>query len=478
MGRLFGGVRFLDAPSPHNVARIDHNALPLISRMHRNGIRVDLKLLKTLQAEFSGRQSQLEWEIFEAIGSGYQDFDGKTYKPFNIGSPDQVARLLFQHLNVHGSDRLRMVKSEKRPEVTDDTLERYRDRHPAVAMIGDYRELDKLLGTYIIPLQRWADSDSRVHSSFSVTTAATGRMSSRSPNIQNISGRTELGKRIRGAFIASPSNLLVSNDLSQIEMRWAAHLSQDPIMMDVFTRNLDIHDQTACEIFGRDLDEITALKQRVNDKTATGTEAATYKYFVQFERLPSKTVGFGILYGQTGQGLQESILTSKDPKWTAEEAKRFEEKWTLEECEKIIAQWYGVYSQIKAWMEMQFSRARRWGMIWDPFGRIRLVPEVYSVHKRIKAEGLRKAGNHPIQSAACATLKIAMAELDPIVDSFNKGGVCWPCAAVHDELIIEMDRGQASFWSEVCKEVFENATPISVPIKSSADSAETWAQLK
>lgn len=446
--------------------------------MHRNGIRVDLTLLKTLQAEFSARQSQLEWEIFEAIGSGYQDFDGKTYKPFNIGSPDMVARLMFGHLLVQGSDRLKLTKSERRAEVPDEILEKYRDKHPSIGMISDHRKLGKLIGTYVLPLQRLADSNSRIHTKFSVTTASTGRLASSKPNLQNIPIRTREGKRIRECFIASLGNVLVSVDASQIEMRWAAHLSEDPTMMAIFHNEEDIHDRTACEIFGRDLAEITAIKKRVKNGSCTAVEEAIYKYFTQFERLPSKTVGFGILYGQTAQGLQESILNSKDPEWTQEERLKFEAKWTLEECDKIIAQWYAVYSRIKAWMEMQFARTRRWGMNWDPFGRIRLVPEVYSVHKRIKAEGLRKSGNHPLQSGAQGTIKLSMAELYPLSDAFNSWGTCLPLLQIHDELISENDRASARDWADVSREVVERATPLLVPMKSSSDIAERWSDLK
>lgn len=450
----------------------------MIQKFHANGIRVDLALLRTLQSEFSQRQAELEWEIFEAIGPSYQDFDGKKYSPFNIGSPDHKARLMFNHLQVQGHDRLKLVKSEKRPEVTDEVLERYRDAHPAVGMMSDHGKLGKLLGTYVIPLQAWADVNHRVHTSFSTTTAATGRLSSRRPNLQNVPTRTREGKRIRECFLASPGNVLVSVDASQIEMRWAAHLSEDPTMMAIFHNEEDIHDRTACEIFGRDLAEITAIKKRVKGGTATTAEEATYKYFTQFERLPSKTVGFGILYGQTAQGLQESILNSKDPEWTQEERLKFEAKWTLEECDKIIAQWYAVYNRIKLWMEMQFARVRRWGMNWDPFGRIRPVPEVYSVHKRIKSEGLRKAGNHPIQSGAQGTLKLAMAELDPLSEAFNTWGTCWPLLQIHDELITECSVGPAQDWADLSKEKMEGATPLLVPMKSSADQGYRWSDLK
>ena len=340
--RLYGGVRFIDRPSPINVRRLDLGALPMIAAFHHNGIRVDVPYLQELEKDFRSRLGSIEFDIHSSLGSSYQDFDGKKYQPLNIGSPDQVARLLFQHLRVQGNDRLQLTPSEKRETTSDDVLEKYRDRHPCVAGILDYRELDKLLGTYVLPLQQYAlaDPDSRVHTEFSVTTAATGRLASKNPNLQNIPTRSILGKLIRRAFIASPGNVLVSCDLSQIEMRWAAHLAQDPKMMQVFIDNLDIHDQTACLIFNRSLQEITDIKKRVKSGKATGAEEAIYKYFTQFERLPAKTIGFGVLYGQTAQGLLDSILLSMDPAWSLEERAKFTAYWTLDRCEKLIEEWY------------------------------------------------------------------------------------------------------------------------------------------
>ena len=494
--KLYNGVRLLDSPSPANVRRLDHGCLPMIHSMQARGIRVDIPYLKSLQADFTDRQSNIEYDLFQSIGNAYQDFDGKVYKPFSVGSPDQVSRLLFHHLQVQESDKLKLTTMGSRETTSDDILEKYRTRHPAVSMILDWRELNKLLSTYVLPLQERADGAGRIHTSFSTTTAATGRLSSKGPNCQNIPTRSRLGKLIRNAFICDPGNVLVSCDLSPIEMRWAAHLSQDPTMMGVFFRDEDIHDRTACEIFGRDLQFITSLKRSIlsspksevstsqecskssNSKSINNEDLAIYKYFLQFERLPAKTLGFGILYGQTGRGLLESILLSADPEWSPEERARFETKWTLESCELLIHQWYSVYYKIREWMNLQFYRATRWGMVWCPFGRIRLVPEVYSVHKRIKAEGLRKSGNHPIQAGAQGTIKLAMAELTPISSFFNTCGVCWPLLQIHDELITEVDKGQARDWADESRQVMENATPLSIPIKSSSDIAERWGDLK
>ena len=477
--RLFGGVRYIDRPSSINVRRLDLGALPLISDFHRNGIRVDIPYLANLEKDFAARLDGHEYDVLQQIGPAYSDFDGKRHAPFSITSPDHVARLLFHHLRVQGHDLLSLTDSQKRETTSDDVLQRYR-AHPVVNSILQHRALSKLQGTYVIPLQAYALADplSRVHTRFSVTTAATGRLASSDPNLQNIPTRSELGKLIRAAFISSPGTVLVSCDLSQIEMRWAAHLAQDPVMMRVFIDDEDIHDRTACNIFRRDLSEITAIKKKVKKGLATTAEEAIYKYFLQFERLPSKNIGFGVLYGQTGKGLQQTILESMDPKWSDQERADFQAYWTETRCNGLIEDWYAVYARIKAWMQLQFTRAMRWGMTWDAFGRMRLVPEVYSVHRRIRAEGLRKSGNHAIQSSAQGTIKVAMAAILPLVHLFHRFGHCLALLQIHDELMFQVKASDAPSFADAAREVMETATPLSIPVKSSSDIAERWSQLK
>lgn len=470
--KLYGGVRYIDAPCPANVRRLDHGALPLIHRMHTHGIRIDQPFLRSLHEEIATKKLDLEASTMQLVGSDYQDFNGKVYKPFNIGSPDQVARLLFDHLQVHKGERLRMTDSGKRPTTGDEVLELYKD-NPIVSNILDWRELDKVDGTYVTALLTWADSDSRIHTSFSATTAATGRLASSKPNLQNIPIRTEIGKRVRMAFLAGTGRVLVSCDLSQIEMRWAAHLSQDPAMMEAFRLNQDIHEKTACTIFHLDLDHVASLRLKVESGSASPAETAWYRDFKQQKRLPSKVLGFRILYEEVDgkhapAGLQTQIIVEGGP-W-----------WELEECAKLIADWYRTYARIRELMEEQYRRARRWGMVWDAFGRPRLVPEIYSAHRRIRGEGLRKAGNHTVQSSAQGTIKLAMAASLPIYDIFDGGNgcVCWPLLQIHDELISEVDKGQARDFADCQMEIMEQATPLSIPVGSSSDIAERWGELK
>lgn len=465
--KLYGGVRYVDWPCPANVRRLDHGCLPMIHEMHKRGVRIDIPYLQAFHLELEKRSREIRYEAQESIGTAYQDFDGKRYTEFNLGSPDQVARLLFDHLQVHQGRQLDMTRSGKRPSVDDDALKKYKGTHPVVDLIDEYREINKLDGTYVQALIARADSDSRIHTQFSATKASTGRLASSNPNLQNIPVRTDLGKRIRQAFLASSGCSLLSADLSQIEMRWAAHRSKDPTMMRVFFDREDIHTRTACNIFGHEYSEVMALQKLVEDGKATKEQAAEFKEFKNFKRLPCKTVGFGVLYGQTAEGLQATLAGDGVI-------------WTIDECEDLITnKFFGVYRKLREMLDNDYRTARRYEKIWDAFGRARLVPEVRSVHKRIVSEGLRKAGNHPEQASAAGTIKLAMAEIqNEYIPVFNQSAQCWPVLQVHDELIFDVHNSIVEDFSEVVVGSMEGASPLDVPVLSSADIAERWGDLK
>lgn len=463
--RLFGGVRMIDAPCPANVARLDHGAMPMVADMHRYGIRVDLPLLRSIQSEVSTLKLNLESQLHSIIGNAYSDSNGKTHTPFNIGSPDHVARLLFHHLQVQGKSPVPMTKKGKRETTNDETLSLF--KHPACKIILDWREADKLENTYILPLQLKADSDSRVHTKFNYTVAATGRLSSSNPNLQNIPTRTELGKKIRYAFIASRGRVLVSADASQIEMRVAAHRSQDPVMMEAFRRNEDIHTRTTCNVFGLDYATTMQLQAAVESGKATPAQVSAYKHFKQFQRLPCKTVGFGVLYGQTPEGLQTSLATEGVI-------------WTLEQCSDLITnKFFGVYSALLAMLQRDYTRVRRYAMSWDYFGRVRLVPEARSSHRRIAEEGIRKAGNHPEQAGAQGHIKLAMAYLNPFMQDLTAhGDPVWPLLQIHDEIIAECEPVIAPDVAYEMAASISGSCPLSIPVLSSSDVAERWGELK
>jgi DNA polymerase I-like protein with 3'-5' exonuclease and polymerase domains len=769
---LFGGIHYSDYPDPDNITRLDLAALPMIADFHKYGIRLDVPFLNNLNSRIETIQKEIELETEIYIGSYQYRTSKGAMIPFSIGSRDHLAQLLFEEWKIQGDDPVPLTPKGKRFEVSEEIMEPFKDRHPAVPGIIEWHKSEKLRNTYtsVLPLQ--ADSDSRIHTQFNATVASTGRLSSSNPNCfdkdtevltpsgwkkiaelreyfpeeqvaqwengaisfvkptgyissrsdelvkiknthidlyvtsnhrcllrnrktgelkvfdalnypsdweqihagkysgtgssltqdeidfmvvvqadgswvgkkprldfsfkkprkivrfnrllkrlglpqrltgkerkrcyipecqltrkmfallgekklfpwhelfkmdavqlrlftneiffwdggwtrknnyaskekhnaelvatafslsfrrtrvrkyvnssgsiswqadvtnrdyslttnckkslsdasspfqdvycvsvpssyllirrnncimvtgncQNIPIRTKLGKEIRNAFIASPGWGLVSADYSQIEMVWAAHRSQDPTMLDIFRRGQDLHDRTACSVFGLDYEEIQALKKLVADKVATEAQISEFNDFKQFQRLPCKTVGFGVLYGQTAEGLQASLASEGI-------------FWTLERCEEFIThKFFAVYALLKAMLDRDYAYATRYGLICDEFGRVRLVPEAKSQIKRIRNEGLRKAGNHPEQSSAQGSIKIAMARLNPICRKIGPDTVR-PLLQIHDQLIMEARKHFLEEFAQIMRQEMEAATPLTIPVRSSSDIGERWGDL-
>lgn len=463
---LYGGVHFTSLPDPDNVSLIDHGALPMIADMHKYGVRVDIPFLHSLTTRIETRQIELLSTVHSHIGDYQYRHSKHGLTPFSIGSRDHLSQLLFEELCVQGDVPLMKTPAGKRFEVSEEVLKPFIKNHPVVEPVIEWHSIEKLRNTYTVPLVLHADSDSRIHTTFNPTNAATGRLSSSNPNLQNISVRSKLGKEIRNAFIASPGCVLCSADLSQIEMVWAAHRSQDPSMLETFRLGQDIHIRTACDVFDLNYYAVISLRDRVEAGTATAAEVVEWKEFKQFKRLPCKTVGFGVLYGQTAEGLQSSLASEGI-------------FWTIEQCEDMIEnKFFGVRPMLREMLERDYSFVRRYAMICDEFGRVRLVPEAKSVHKRISNEGIRKAGNHPEQASAQATEKIGMARLNPICRSINGSGYrCWPLIQIHDDCVFDVDKRIAEDFVQMAQYEFEHATPLSIPVKSSANIGERWGSI-
>jgi len=461
---LYGGVHYSDYPDPDNITKMDLGCLPMIADFHKFGIRLDIPFLNNLNSRIETIQKEIELETEIYIGSYQYRTSKGALIPFSIGSRDHLAQLLFEEWKVQGDDPVPLTPKGRRFEVSEEIMEPFKDRHPAVPGIIEWHKSEKLRNTYtsVLPLQ--VDSDSRLHTQFNATVASTGRLSSSNPNLQNIPIRTKLGKEIRYAFTCDPGWRLLSADYSQIEMVWAAHRSQDPTMLDIFRRGQDLHDRTACSVFGLDYEEVQALKKLVADKLATVAQTSEFNDFKQFQRLPCKTVGFGVLYGQTAEGLQASLASEGI-------------FWTIERCEEFITQkFFAVYTLLKAMLDRDYAYATRYGLICDEFGRVRLVPEAKSQLKRIRNEGLRKAGNHPEQSSAQGSIKIAMARLTPICRKLGDKMVR-PLLQIHDQLILEVIAPFVEEFSHVVREEMEAATPLTIPVRSSSDIGERWAEL-
>lgn len=457
MARCFNGVRLLDHPSPANVRRLDLGCMPMVIDMMRNGILIDTGHMAQLAKKVITRKEEIESDI--QLLAGWR---------INPASGDQVAKLLFDEMCLEVPGGAPKTPSGKRISTDEAVLSLLVSADPIVPLILDWRELDKLETTYVLPLPLMIWPDGRLRTTIRLTQARTGRMSSEDPNLQNIPIRTDLGNEVRNAFVARSGCKLVSNDLSQIEMLVAAHLSQDQKMLAIFRHGWDVHVKTACSIFRLEYDYITALAKAVKGGTATPEQQVEYAYFVKFHRLPAKTLGFGVLYGQTARGLQTGIASAGGP-W-----------WEETQCGEFILAWYEEYGGVAEWMGLQHMRARRYKMVWDMFGRTRAVPEVSSVLGGVINAGLREAGNTPIQGSAGGILKLAMAAAMLIVEHYRSypGVVCDPLLPIHDEVITECSNDIAQDYANDMQQVMESAVELSAPVRSSSTIAERWGDLK
>lgn len=494
--RCYGGVRFpVDRPSPRNVLRLDMGAIPLIHKMHQSGIFLDTTALSALDAR-----------ITEEMASTLENLQLLSDRNLNPNSGDQVARILYDELNLHKKlseerantrilkyekagwdtskislemkDVIRMTSSGSRLSTDDEALSQLQHLDPLVPLILDYRGLSKLKNTYTkaAALPRYLNPHTgRIHTHFNVCRAATGRLASSEPNLQNIPTRgrpgwvTNWGNEIRKCFKAMyPDTVLASMDLSQIEMVWAAYVSRDPRMMKVFLDNEDLHTMTALAMFRLNPNDVQPdPEKRPGVAHPSGSWPITWKEFKTKYRLPAKTLGFGILYGVTPRGLQQQILSAGGPFWTEEE------------CEEAIKLWYAVYQGVYEWTCWQHSRARRYGCVWDHFGRWREVPEVRSTIESVISAGLRQAGNMPIQSGAQGVIKLAMAEVVPLVEYYQSlGEKCIPLLQIHDELLFELSHNIAEEFCAQVREIMQNAVALPIPIGSSRDIAATLGDLK
>lgn len=475
---LFGGIELPGKPDLENIRKLDLLPVRSIMEMQRYGFAIDIPHLNEISIQLGIEMAELKREICSYIpDSSLEEFMSKANigdddnSPMNVDSNKQLVELLFETLKIGKGKELKRTKGGGQVSTGRRQLEQLKIEHPVIPLVLGYRERAKLKGTYADKLPRMAryhprgaccpvcelehTSDSyRIHTQILSTRTGTGRYASKDPNLQNIPVRSKLGQEIRRSFIASEGRVLVGCDYSQIELRALAHLSEAAKMIEVFVNDEDIHDTTAMEAFGITRELVHSDKVRY--------------------RNPSKNVNFAIVFGETAQGLYEQLVADSYgkagipvPDWL-----------TLEWCEKFLKKWFGIYPEVEGYMEDQHTRAYRYGMVWDLFGRIRLVPEVRSKHNRIVAAGLRQAGNHPVQGTACELMKLGMAEVQQRVeDEVRPMGVwCWPLMTIHDELIVEVDEEYGDVVKGMMEEVFGNVMrgEFRVPVKAEGKVMERW----
>lgn len=495
---LFGGIDIPGRPDLDNIRKLDLLPIPMIRRMQRYGFAIDIPYLNDLTSQFEVEMRDLERDIASYIPADRLDeFSGRSAAieaeegdaTINAASAEQIHTLLFEILGVGKDRKLKKTKAGDRYSTGKKQLELLHADHPVVRKVLDYRERAKLKSTYTTKLPKIArfhprsvgkhtcpvcemnhrGDTWRVHTEIVTTRAETGRLASRNPNLQNIPARTELGALVRAAFIASPGTLLLSSDLSQIELRDLAHCADAASMKKVYWDGKDIHVYTACEAFGKDYDYFAALLKKKKHEL-TGQEKGILDDFKLNCRMPSKNLNFMIVYGATVVGLLAQMALSGL-------------YWTEEEGLAFIERWFNLYPEVREYMDLLYYLAKKYKMVWDQLGRIRLTPEVESFHSWILAAGLRQGGNMPIQSLAAGQFKIGTGIMERrFLQFLDDGDWCWPLVPVHDEVLAEADencahkvaKGMVDSFEEVMVDQDTREYRFRVPIKAEMAVTSRW----
>jgi len=394
--------------------------IPVLARMEEMGIGLDRRVLSALSSETHAEIQTIAAEIYELAGT-----------QFVIDSPKQLGEVLFDKLG------LPTQKKTKTGYSTDaGVLSALAPLHPIAAKVVSYRELTKLTSTYIDALPRLVAEDGRVHTTFNQTVAATGRLSSSSPNLQNIPVRTDLGRRIRAAFVpAREGDLIVSADYSQIELRVLAHLSEDEGLIEAFTSGADFHAATAARVF----------------EVAPGA--------VDHEmRRRAKAVNFGIVYGISAHGLSESLGVG------------------YAEAQATIDRYFAAYPRVREYLDELVSEAHKTGYAESLYGRRRPIRELMSANRNLRNFGERTAMNHPMQGTAADLMKLAMIEVDCRLRA--EGLASRMLLQVHDELVFEAPPTELDELTSLARDVMSGVAELRVPLDVSVSSGRTWASAK
>ena len=402
---------------------LDQMELPLtriLAEMEATGVRVDVDGLRRMSQELAGRLAEISQEIYELAGM-----------PININSPKQLADVLF------GKLQLPVIKKTGTgaPSTDADVLEELAAQHPLPAKIIDFRTLDKLKGTYVDALPEVVEADGRIHTSFEQTVAATGRLSSKDPNLQNIPIRIEEGRRIRKYFLPREGWLLFACDYSQIELRILAHYSGDPGLVEAFTKGEDIHTRTAAAVYGVAPSAVTPEMRRA-----------------------AKAVNFGLVYGQTDFGLARQIGSTRAV------AREFMEKY------------FTLYPAVKGYMDETISKARETGYVYTLKGRRRPVPEVNARIFTARQRAEREAINTPIQGTAADLIKLAMIRIWRRLRAERLQARM--TLQVHDELVFEVPESELDRLHKLVVEEMEGALPMRVPVRVEAKVGPNWYDMR
>jgi len=392
--------------------------IPVLYKMEEAGVKIDRDRFDVLAEEFSAETKAIEQEIYQLAG-----------KSFNINSPIQLSEVLFDTLQLPTKG---IKKTQRAYSTGAKELDKLRELHPIIPKIERYREINKLLTTYVTPLPALADKNDRIHTTYTQDVTATGRLSSVNPNLQNIPVRSDDGKRIRNCFVAEKGRTFVSADYAQFELRLAAALSGDQALIDDFNAGLDIHTKTAADAFHIPMEEVTKAQRRA-----------------------AKVINFGVLYGMSPKGLSDAA------------------GMTFYEAKKFIERYFELRAPMRRYLDQTLENGRKNGYVETLFGRRRPCPDLAAPNYLVRAAAERAAANMPIQGTEADLMKKAMLAVDKALPDGAK-----IILQIHDSLIIECFDQQVEEVSKILIEKMEGVAP-ELPVKLAVDAkiGKDWGEL-
>jgi len=387
-------------------------------QIERTGVKIDPERFATLSEKLGDEHKKLEQEMYTM--AGYE---------FNIGSPAQLSEVLFTKLQLPTQG---IKKGKTGYSTGQKELDKLRGQHPIIELIETTRELAKLKNTYVDTLPKLVDGDNRIHTTFNQDVAATGRLSSTEPNLQNIPIRTEKGRQIREAFIAEGDNVLVSADYSQFELRLAAIMANDEVLINDFNGDVDIHTKTASEVYGIPMDDVTKDQRRA-----------------------AKVINFGVLYGMSPHGLSAATGMS------------------FPQAKDFIDQYFELRKPIRKFIDDTLAKARNEGFVETYYGRRRPTPDIKSTNFMVRAGAERAAANMPIQGTEADLMKRAMLQVDQQIGDLGK-----QILQIHDSILVECAKENAEKVSELLKTIMEGVAPeLKISLKVDVHSGTSWGDL-
>jgi DNA polymerase-1 len=397
---------------------LEQPLVPVLLRMERTGVLVDVALLRQLSSEFAHKMAAIEQDAHAAAGH-----------PFNLTSPKQLAEVLYNELKLP----VTAYTPTKQPSTNEDALEELASLHPLPRLVLDYRSVSKLKSTYTDKLPELVAKDGRIHTSYHQAVAATGRLSSSDPNLQNIPIRTEEGRRIRQAFIAPEGCVLLAADYSQIELRIMAHISGDEGLLRAFAEDLDVHQATAAEVFGVPLTKVTADQRR-----------------------SAKAINFGLIYGMSAFGLARQLGIGRD------------------EAQRYVDLYFDRYPGVKAYMDRTRTEARERGYVETVFGRRLYLPDINARQQSRRQYAERSAINAPMQGTAADIVKRAMIDVDHWLAGDGRDTGARILMQVHDELVLEVPVDSLARVKDRVVTLMAGAAQLKVPLKVDAGTGANW----